>query len=687
MRASRDLRDHPFGPGGSAEDLPQQRGRSTGNPAWVQTATAAVVVYLVGWALATVMPNPRLRALGAVVRPWTTTIGVGLGLAAVGLLVFWFPAWMRMRKVRSMDGALAEEAAVADEFKIRPATRVSVDVRVWPYWRYPFWMLRRATVWLPRGWVPGEPAAQVCQRLEPLLGPTRQRSWKPRRGRLVLVRATDQDPGEVHLPEVQVDPQKRAVQAMEAMLKTDQLLPEPVSYNDQGEVTSFTVRHPTNHRLGTPEAQHSFAQALEPMLPPAPGERGWEVTEHAQNDYTLFTARTPMPAFLPHPVFDYASEFGDARFIPFGWGASARWMGWDISSSTQYPHCLLAGPTGAGKTSTIRSLIVGATRGYQAEVWGLDPKMIELMGIDQWPGVTRLAVTIEEIAELIETAYAEMMDRYTRIRRHEIHRSQLPPLILILDEYFVLRGQLLRWWKEDLSQKGQPPQLGQLTELLALARSAGIYLCLGIQRADAANFGDGARDNMRTRVAHSALGKEARAMMWDHPSLGILASSGIRGRVMASDASSEGPEETQQLWTPDFDQHPLAREHMSDEDRALIDALRPADFQPYTITKEGLIIPNTDSREIPAGSSQAEMMDGDGDMVRARDLAPGDRIKYERGESGRFESAVVEANTYDTGDESLDLEIVWDHGGGGQTLGGLDPAEDIYTTNQAHSPA
>lgn len=686
MRASRDLRDHPFGPGGSAEDLPQQRGRSTGNPAWVQTATAAIVVYLVGWALAELMPNPRLRALGAVVRPWTTTIGAGLGLAAVGLLVFWFPAWMRMRKVRSMDGALAEEAAVADEFKIRPATRVSVDVRVWPYWRYPFWLLRRATVWLPRGWVPGEPASQVCQRLEPLLGPTRQRSWKPRRGRLVLVRATDQDPGEVHLPEVQVDPQKRAVQAMEGLLKTDQLRPEPVEHNEQGEVTTFKVRHPPNHRLGKPDAQRSFAEALEPMLPPAPGERGWEVTEHAQNDYTLITARTPMPTFLPHPVLDYASEFSGARLLPFGWGASAHWMGWDISPSTQCPHCLLVGPTGAGKTNTIRSIIVGATLGYQIEVWGLDPKMIELMGCDGWPGVTRLAVTVEEMANLIDAAHAEMMDRYTRIRRHELHPAALPPLVVILDEFFILRAQLMRWWKEDLRQKGQPPHLAQLNEMLALARSAGIYLCLGIQRPDATHFDDGARDNMRTRVAHSELAQEARTMMWGHPSLGILASQGVRGRVMASGASGD-PEETQQFWTPDLDQHPLAREHMSGEDRALIDALRPADFQPYSITKDGLVVPNTDSREIPAGSSQAELMDEDGEMVRARDLTPGDRIKYERDEGERWESAVVEANTYKTGDDTLDLEIVWDHGGGGQTLGGLDPAEDIYTTNQAHSPA
>lgn len=675
-------------PDSSPDQHARGRHGRRGNPVWVRLATYALVIYLLGWALS-LMPNPDMRAAGAAISPATTSISLGLGLASTILLVFWFPAWLRNRSVRTIDGAQPEEAAIADEYKITPVSRVSVHVKVWPHWRYPFWLVRKVVVHLPRGRVTADPALRICPRLEPLLGPVRVRSWHPRRGRLVLRRAILADQDEVDIPDVEEDPQRRAVQALEGVLKTDQLRTEAEEYDEHGNLTAFQVRHPTNVRMASADAETTISERLGRMMPDAPGERGWAVTVDPQRDLLRIHSRTPIPPKLDHPLLDYAAEFGDQRFIPYGRGEHTRWIGWDISSSTQCPHCLLVGPTGGGKTSTIRSIVVGATRqsgtgANQVEIWGLDPKMIELMGVDNWPGVTRLAFTVEEMAALINAAHDEMMSRYHRIRSHQVHRSELPALIVILDEYFILRSQLIRWWKEDLGNKGQPPHLGMLNEMLALARAASVYLCIGIQRPDASNFDDGARDNMRTRVAHSPLFEEARKMMWGHPSKGIMSSSGVRGRVMASGPDGE-PEETQQFWTPDLDQHPVARQHMSQQDIELVDILRPADYTPYTITTSGLYVPRTDSREIPSGSSQSEMMDEQAEIVRARDLAEGDRVKMNKG--GRWEFATVEQNSYEPGDDTLDLDIVWDQGGGGETVGGLDDGEEIYVVehNLAHA--
>ncbi len=666
---------------------PQQAKRSSGRPIWLRLATVAIMLYLIGWGLEQ-MPSEQIRALGTTISPYTTRIALGVGIAAAVLLLVWLPRWLRDRSLARAGmpaGEAAEQMAVADELKITPPTRVQSRVRVWLWWRPPFWRLRKATIWIPRGKVTDDPAPQLARRLEPLLGQVHKVSWKPRWGRLVLAAGpAPQEQTEQDVPEAATDPQERSQEIAKEILHTSKLHSEVLQKNASGEVTSFKLRHPTSIRVASDGAQNLISSRFDKLMPDAPGGRGWGVTIDPQRNEITVKERPKMPDFLPHPVLDYGAEFGK-KFLPFGRAEHGGYVGWDVSASTKGPHCLLVGPTGSGKTNTIRSVVVGGTRqsgegSEQVEVWGLDPKMIELMGLEGWPGVTRLAFVVDEMAELIDAAYDEMMDRYYRIKRREVSSAELPTLLFIVDEFLVLRAQLLRWWKEEQGNKGEPPQMGKLNEMLALARVAAVHIGVGIQRPDASHFDDGARDNLRTRVAHDPLSQQGRQMMWGDASLGILHSHGIRGRAMATD-SDFSPVETQMMWTPDLDQHPMARRWMSEQDKALIDGLRPADYTPYTITKEGLCVPDTDTRDVPDGSVQSEMMDQYGEIVRARDLSAGDTIKIDRG--GRWETAVVEDNPYQTGDETLDLDIVWDNGGGGDTLAGTDAGEEIYCV--AHS--
>lgn len=669
---------------------PARSSKSKGRPAWAQVATLGVIAWVLGWLPSQMPSNPQLHALGAAIAPTCTRIAVAFWLAAAALLVVWLPQRLRESSRPDCDYA-PEAAAIADEYKIQPIDKIQVTVRVLLWWRPPFWRPRRVVIWLPRGRVTEDPSRRIAARLEPLLGELRKKAWRPRRGKLVLVPGGNAADEDIDIPEVETEPRARAIQVAEGILKTQHLRTSEPEYGEDGKLVAFKLRHPTNVRVAGSEAEKVLSERLDVMLPEAPGQRGWKVNVNPREDYIQVLSRTPLPTKLDHPLIDYASEF-EKRFIPFGKSEAGGWMGWNIDPSTQCPHCLLVGPTGAGKTSTIRSIVIGGTRqsgrgANQIEFWGLDPKMIELMGLEGHPGVTRLAYTVEDMAALIEAGHAEMMDRYHWIRRHKVHPSQLGALVIILDEYFVLRALLMRWWKEELGKKGTPPQLRMLNEMLALARSAGIYLCIGIQRPDASNFEEGARDNMRTRVAHASLFPEARRMMWGSEQLGIMHSQGIRGRVMAS--GDDGiPLETQMFWTPDLDQHPMAREHMSPSDRELADLLRPDPYTPYTITKEGLYVPETTDREISPESVQSQMMDESGEMYRARDLDRGDRIKFDR--DGVWELATVDENSYDDGDDGddeLDLSITWDEGGTGEVLGGIDPAEEIYVVDRALTPA
>ncbi len=57
---------------------------------------------------------------------------------------------------------------------------------------------------------------------------------------------------------------------------------------------------------------------------------------------------------------------------------------WDVSTKSNKPHCLIVGPTGGGKTSAIRTILTEASlRGIP--FIGVDPKMIELDGLEGYP--------------------------------------------------------------------------------------------------------------------------------------------------------------------------------------------------------------------------------------------------------------------------------------------------------------
>lgn len=688
----------PFtGPGGAPRKLGPSGASSPtkttpaagGRPLWARFTAFAIAAYVSAWALRS-FRIPAVADQLPKILPWLDRAMWVFGTLAVVALAVRLRARVRHGGDRAPSKlGEAEQRAVVDELKVPAAERdqVRVRVKVWPHWRRPFWLLRKAVIWLPRGLVTQDPGKRLAVRLGPLLGPIHRTSWNARTGRLVMApgEAPVEDE-EMDIPEAKTDPEGRALQVMQPILKTEQLRIEGQVYDEEDRLTGFVVRHPTNVRVAGTEAETAIGDRISTMMPPAPGDRGWKVTVDPQLDKIHVMSRPAMPKVLPNPLINWQAEFGEGSlFVPWGKGEDGKWTGWDMGPNTQCPHCLLAGATGSGKTSTIRSVVVNATRQSgegprEVEVWLLDPKMIELMGLENWPGITRLACTIAEMAALIESAYLEMMDRYRRLRAREITRADLGVLLIVLDEYLILRAQLLRWWREEKKQKGAPPQVSYLQQMLALARSCRIHILIGIQRPDASHFEEGARDNLRARCTHDQLSQQGAQMMWGDAVTGTKP-TGIRGRGIATGFDGY-PVESQQFWTPDCDDHPIARAAMTQADRDLIDSLRPAAYTPSTITKSGLYVPNTTLRDVPDDSVQSEMMDPDLDVVRVRDLEVDDRIKMERGDGGRLEWATVEKVSSEPDDDPFIFSVEWDVGGGEEIE--MDGAEEVlYQASKA----
>ncbi|GAA3133939.1 hypothetical protein GCM10020255_008460 [Rhodococcus baikonurensis] len=80
------------------------------------------------------------------------------------------------------------------------------------------------------------------------------------------------------------------------------------------------------------------------------------------------------------------------RYLPYATGAADAVAYWDVSTKSNKPHCLIVGPTGGGKTSAIRTILTEASlRGIP--FIGVDPKMIELDGLEGTPAAARSSTT------------------------------------------------------------------------------------------------------------------------------------------------------------------------------------------------------------------------------------------------------------------------------------------------------
>nr|EJJ02217.1 hypothetical protein JVH1_0239 [Rhodococcus sp. JVH1] len=86
--------------------------------------------------------------------------------------------------------------------------------------------------------------------------------------------------------------------------------------------------------------------------------------------------------------YPFALVGGDLRHLPYATGAADLTMFWDVSTSSNRPHCVIVGPTGGGKGFVIRTVLTEAVRRGIPFV-GVDPKMIELDGTRGLPRLWR----------------------------------------------------------------------------------------------------------------------------------------------------------------------------------------------------------------------------------------------------------------------------------------------------------
>ncbi|MFD6058247.1 FtsK/SpoIIIE domain-containing protein [Rhodococcus wratislaviensis] len=371
--------------------------------------------------------------------------------------------------------------------------------------------------------------------------------------------------------------------ALQTALSAGTIFKEPAvtvdSCDEDGIETGYKITFTPSLNSGARGFQTKVDEALAALAGDHESGRTWAIAWAPSEGYLVMYLRAPLPTRVDHPL---ALVDENLRHLPYATGAANLSLYWDVSTRSNKPHCLIVGPTGGGKTSVIRTLLTEASR-RGIPFLGVDPKMIELDGLEGYPGCAAIVYDAVRSAMLVRALHAEMMARNHYVHVKKIEPSQLPLLIAVLDEFFILSGKWQRLAKDEdeeiRAQIKQLDPLGAWADLAVLARSAGIRLLLGVQRPDASLFGSSsgnARDNFGTRISLGNLSQDGALMMWGDAHVGREVDTSIPGRgvVTALDGS---PVDAQMWWTPNVDPHPNKWNQLSKEEKATVHGLTPTE--------------------------------------------------------------------------------------------------------------
>lgn len=217
--------------------------------------------------------------------------------------------------------------------------------------------------------------------------------------------------------------------------------------------------------------------------------------------------------------------------------------GWDISPGTRTPHLLVAGATGSGLSTTLRSIAVSATA-QRFDVVALHagglPGLVDLEG---WPGVRRFAADAEGYTSALQLVHNELDARFTWLNRAYRDRhdrvltelrashnaasnagvptsestsssaessvSKLRPLVVLIDTWTIALAMLRS------TDHGANAAQTQLQEVLGLGRSARIHVALVGHRLNIDALPSELRSEFTARIALSGLVPAARQILWN----------------------------------------------------------------------------------------------------------------------------------------------------------------------------
>lgn len=176
----------------------------------------------------------------------------------------------------------------------------------------------------------------------------------------------------------------------------------------------------------------------------------------------------------------------------------------EVADLTKWPHVLIAGATGAGKSVLVHSLIISilyTRRPDEVQFMFIDPKRVELTQYDGIPHLLRsVIVDADKAVNAFKWAVHEMEHRYKLFQQFPGARDlasfnevtdtpKLPYIVIVVDEM----ADLMAYAKNEAE--------GLITRLAQMSRATGIHLVLATQRPSVDVITGLIKANIPTRIA------------------------------------------------------------------------------------------------------------------------------------------------------------------------------------------
>ena len=254
-----------------------------------------------------------------------------------------------------------------------------------------------------------------------------------------------------------------------------------------------------------------------------------------------------------------AADDGDPMLVAMGKDVSGRAR---LLRLTELPHVLIAGATGAGKSSCINALlssILMRARPDEVRLILVDPKRVELGQYNDVPHLlTRVITSPKKAADALQWAVAEMDRRYdlladAGVRDVESYREKydaggleeemfdrFPYIVVVVDELndlMMVAGRIV----ED-----------SIVRIAQMARAVGIHLVLATQRPSVNVITGVIKANVPSRLAFSVASQTDSRVIIDQGGAEKLV--GL-GDMLVVTAREPKPERIQGAWVSEAEIH------------------------------------------------------------------------------------------------------------------------------------
>lgn len=259
------------------------------------------------------------------------------------------------------------------------------------------------------------------------------------------------------------------------------------------------------------------------------GSNGWRIRDDRQKEETLLTwgPVRALPPIVPlMSILPAQYDRANWRCIPLGrdsFGNPVNWMPGEI------PHTLISGPTGAGKSIQLSTLLASwAAHGGRYVVIDAVRQAADFVAMKE--GASAWAVTLADAAEVLEELYAEGQRRmalwlaegetkWSDLTPEVIAAENIWPILVVIDEYVSL---VTPEQEQKELEKNDPLLVASMTnnrhratiramvdKIARELRPAGIHLAIATQRPDVTKDGlsGSTRDQLSNKIQLQAPGR------------------------------------------------------------------------------------------------------------------------------------------------------------------------------------